>query len=89
MKFIINVDRLLKSLPPSEYFGILQGEQVTIYKTMLKCVADDDGNMLTEAAAKRAIDEMAAGSMAQFVTVQNDFIRALSDALVNPTSGNG
>jgi|GEM_PF-5550599 len=89
MKFIVNVEKLLKELPPSAYFGIVQGNQIDTYKTMLMCVADDNGNLLSGADAKNAIDEMSHRSMAEFTRVQNDFIHALSDALVNPTSGNG
>ena len=88
MKFIINAEKLLKSLPPSEYFGIVAGDQMATYRTMLKCVAGEDGNILPEYQAKRAIDEMAGNSMAEFASVQNQFIKALTDALVNPTSAN-
>lgn len=89
MKFVINVEKLLKDLPPSEYFGIMQGNQVTTYRAMVKCVADDNGVMLEPLAARKAIDTMANNSMAEFEKVQAEFTKALVDALVNPTSGNG
>ena len=89
MKFIINAEKLLKEISPSAYFGIVQGNQITTYNIMLKCVADDSGNMLSEKDARKAIDAMSNESMANFINVQNDFIHALSDALVNPTNGNG
>jgi hypothetical protein len=89
MKFVINVDKLLKELAPSEYFGIMQGNQVTTYRAMVKCVTDDNGNALEPLEARRAIDTMSNNSMADFERVQAEFTKALIDALVNPTSGNG
>ena len=88
MKFIINAERLLKEIPPSTYFGIVQGNQAVTYSVMLKCVTDDSGNPLPERDAKKAIDAMSNNSMSDFAQVQKDFIGALTDALVNPTSGN-
>jgi hypothetical protein len=89
MKFIINAEKLLKEITPSAYFGIVQGNQPTTYSVMLKCVADDSGNILPEREARAAIDAMSNNSMAEFQQVQKNFIHALTDALVNPTSGNG
>ena len=86
MKFVINAEQLLKTMPPSDYFGIVQGNQLVTYQTMLKCVADDEGNILTEREARAEIDALSNNSMAEFGRVQGEFIRALSDALVTPTS---
>ena len=89
MKFVIQLDKLLKEMSPSEYFGIVQGNQIATYNAMLKCVTDDSGNPLTGADAKHAIDSMSNKSMSEFARVQNEFIKAFTDVLVNPTSGNG
>jgi len=89
MKFIINAEKLLKEISPSTYFGIIQGNQSATYSVMLRCVADDSGNILSERESRSAIDAMSNNSMAEFQQVQNDFIHALTDALVNPTKGNG
>lgn len=89
MKFVIQLDKLLKEMPPSEYFGIVQGNPIATYNAMLKCVADDDGNRLSPTAARAAVDEMSNSSMAEFAHVQNEFIKAFTDTLVNPTSANG
>lgn len=86
MKFVINAEQLLKDLPPSDYFAIVQGNQLVTYRIMLKCAADDAGNLLDERDARTEIDRLSNNSMAEFGRVQSEFIRTLSDALVNPTS---
>ena len=89
MKFVINVDKLLKEIPPSEYFAIMQGNQIATYRAMVKCAADDNGTLLEPLEARKAIDAMSNNSMADFEQVQKAFTNALIDALVNPTNGNG
>jgi len=84
MKFIINLDEVFKKISIPDYFDMIQGNQIATYKIMLHCVADPTGEIFKEAEAKEVLRKI--GTMADWAQVRSDFVKAFTDALVNPTS---
>jgi hypothetical protein len=84
MKFIINLDEVFAKISIPDYFEMIQGNQIAIYKIMLHCVADENGAILKDTEAREALSKI--GTMADWAQVRSDFVKAFTDALVNPTS---
>lgn len=87
MKFVVDFEKVLPKIDMPDYFDMIQGSDLATYRTMLLCIADDDGKLLEGDAAKNALRK--AGKMPDWVNTKTEFIKVFVDALVPPASGNG
>jgi hypothetical protein len=69
-----------------DWFNFNDLSHVEIYEKMLNFVVDDEGNPIDIEQAKKLFKKIKKKEWPEYVTA---FMKAITEAFVNPTSGNG
>ena len=83
VKFIVTEEKFDEHFSIEEWLNFVNQPQSVIYSKMLSFVVDDEGNYLDEKDARKLFKSI---PKREWIMCISEFVKAINEAFVNPTS---